>query len=88
MTRFPRSEDFNEAKALAHQHHVFAKLALTAEILPMRGAPPGEAAIAFAFIGGERRVHVRKAAIGDFGRLDDATRRAAAVAHDPLFARR
>ena len=46
-------EDVDEPKALAHQHHVSLNLP-TAEIVPMRRAPVGEAAIVFAFVIGER----------------------------------
>ena len=39
MGHAPTFENLDQAKALAHQHHVFAELAEPREIAAMRGAP-------------------------------------------------
>src|SRR5262245_34966250 len=48
--RFRLCKHLNQPEAFAHQHHVFAKLALPAEISAVCLAPIFEAAVAFAFI--------------------------------------
>src|SRR5689334_21324321 len=81
-------ENLDQAEAFAHQDHVFAKLALPAKIIAVGVAPVFEAAVAFAFLVRKVRVDVTETAVGDLGRFDHATRFAAAVEHDPAFARR
>src|SRR5215813_5656714 len=81
-------ENLDQAEAFAHQHHVFAKLALPAEIIAVRIAPVVEAAVAFAFFVGKGGINLAEAAIGHLGRFDHAARLAAAVEHDPALAGR
>src|SRR5690242_18206333 len=78
-------ENLDQAEAFAHQHHVFAKLALPAEIIAVRIAPVIEAAVAFALFKGKGRIDLAEAAIGHLGRFDHASRLAAAVEHDPAL---
>src|SRR5262249_31918403 len=84
----PFLENLDQAKAFAHQHHVFAKPALPAEIIAVRVAPVVEAAVAFAFLVSKGGVDLAEAAIGHFGGFDDAARLAASIEHDPALARR
>src|SRR5689334_13581395 len=79
-------ENLDQAEAFAHQHHVFAKLALPAEIIAVRVAPVVEAAVAFAFLKGKGRVDLAEAAIGHLSRFDHAARLAAPIEHDPALA--
>src|SRR5262245_22940308 len=81
-------ENLDQTKAFAHQHHVFAKLALPAEIIAVRVAPVVEAAVAFAFLVGKGGIDFAKGAIGHLGGFDNATRLAAPIEHDPALARR
>src|SRR3954471_6074424 len=81
-------ENRDQTKAFAHQRHVFAKLALPAEISAVGAAPVIEAAVAFAFLERKGGVDLAEAAIGHLGGLDHATRLAASVEHDPALARR
>src|ERR1700689_2131813 len=79
-------ENLNQAKALAHQHHVFAELSLPSEISAMRVAPKSEAAVALAFVMGEGGIDFAVTAIGHFQRFDHAARHSASVAHNPALA--
>src|SRR5438552_9211449 len=65
----PFLENLDQTKAFAHQHHVFAKLALPAEIVAVRIAPVVDAAVAFAFLVSKGGVDVAEAAIGHLGRF-------------------
>src|SRR5262245_21581170 len=67
-------ENLDQAEAFAHQHHVFAKLALPAEIIAVRIAPVVEAAVAFAFFIGKAGIDLAEPAIGHLGGFDDAAR--------------
>src|ERR1700751_474583 len=82
----PFLENLDQTKAFAHQHHVFAKLALPAEIVAVRVAPVVEAAVAFAFLVSKGGVDLAEAARGHLSGFDDASRLAAAVEHDPALA--
>src|SRR5438445_8153099 len=53
----------------------------------MRLAPVGEAAVTFAFVVSEGRIHFAVAAVAYFGRFDHASRSSAPVEHNPAFAR-
>src|SRR5262245_55670692 len=78
-------ENLDQTEAFAHQHHVFAKLALPAEIIAVRIAPVIEAAVAFTFLEGKGGIDFAEAAIGHLGGLDDAARLAAPIEHDPAL---
>src|SRR5262245_61792290 len=80
-------ENLDQAEAFAHQHHVFAKLALPAEIIAVRRAPVVEAAVAFALLESKGRIDLAEPAIGHLGRFDDTARFAASVEDDPALAR-
>src|SRR5215468_11003106 len=84
----PFLENLDQTKAFAHQHHVFAKLALPAEIIAVRVAPVVEAAVAFALLISKGGVDLAEVAIGHFGCFDNASRVAVSVEHDPALARR
>src|SRR5215813_920262 len=84
----PFLENLDQTKAFAHQHHVFAKLALPAEIITVRVAPVVEAAVAFTFLVSKGGVDLAEAAIGHFSGFDNAARLAASIKHDPALARR
>src|SRR5215475_8110547 len=75
-------ENVDQTEAFAHQHHVFAKLALPAEIIAVRIAPVVEAAVAFAFVERKDGIDLAEATIGHLGRFDDAARLATAIEHD------
>src|SRR5262245_45685772 len=81
-------ENLDQAEAVAHQHHVFAKLALPTERIAVLISQVVEAAVAFAFFVGKGGINLAEAAIGHLGRFDHAARLAAAVEHDPAFAGR
>src|SRR6201988_697284 len=84
----PFLENLDQTKAFAHQHHVFAKLALPAEIIAVCVAPVVKAAITFALLVSKGGVDLAEAAIGHLGGFDDATGLAAPIGHDPALARR
>src|SRR2546430_2697556 len=76
-------ENLDQAKTLAHQHHVFAELSLALKISAMRRSPISEAAVAFAFLVGKGSIDVVVPAVSDFDRFDHPARVAAAVDYDP-----
>src|SRR5207253_10674318 len=78
-------ENLDQAKTLAHQHHVFAELSLALKISAMRRSPISEAAVAFAFLVGKGSIDVVVPAVSYFDRFDHAARIAAAVDYDPAF---
>src|SRR2546430_6204819 len=81
-------ENLDQAKTLAHQHHVFAELSLALKISAMRRSPISEAAVAFAFLVGKGSIDVVVPAVSDFDRFDHPARVAPAVDYDPAFTRR
>src|SRR2546430_4567230 len=80
-------ENLDQAKTLAHQHHVFAELSLALKISAMRRSPISEAAIAFAFLVGKGSIDVVVPAVSEFDPFDLAARNASAVAGDPAVTR-
>src|SRR5215470_8232664 len=80
-------ENLDQAEAFAHQHHVFAKLALPAEVIAVGAAPVVEAAVAFTLFKREVGFDLAKSAIAHLGGFDHATWLTAPVEHDPAFAR-
>ena len=78
----------DQAKALAHQHHIFAESPEPAEIGPVGVAPIGEASIALTLIVGKGGVDVMEAPIGDLGAFDDTAWFSPSVEHEPALAGR
>jgi hypothetical protein len=83
------AQDLDQAKALAHKHHILTESSEPAEIGPMGATPIGQTPIAFALIVCKRGVDFIKAPIRYLGGFDDTARFATSVEHYPaLFWRR
>jgi hypothetical protein len=79
------AEDLDQAKALAHEHHVLTESSQSVKIGPMGATPIGQAPVAFALIIGKGCVDFIKAPIGYFGGFDDTARFSTSVEHDPAL---
>jgi hypothetical protein len=79
-------EDLDQAKAFAHEPHVFAEPSEPAEIGTMSIAPIGQTPVAFAFIARKAGIDLVEALIRHLGCFDHAARLAATIKHDPALA--
>jgi hypothetical protein len=79
------AEDFDQVKALAHEHHIFTESSEPAEIGPMGTTPIGQAPIAFTLIVRKADVDFIEAPIRYLGRFDDTARFSTSVEHDPAL---
>jgi hypothetical protein len=79
------AENLDQAKALAHEHHVLTESSEPAEIGSMGAPPIGQAPIAFTLIVRKGGVDFIETAIRYFGGFDDAARFSTSIEHDPAF---
>ena len=79
------AEDLDQAKALAHEHHILTESSEPAEIGPMGAAPIGQAPIAFALIVRKGGVDFIEAPISYLGGFDNTARFSTSVEHDPAL---
>jgi hypothetical protein len=79
------AEDLDQAKALAHEHHILTEFTEPAEIGPMSATPMGQALIALTLIVRKDGVDFVEAPIGYLDGLDDTARYSSSVEHDPAF---
>jgi hypothetical protein len=82
------AEDLNQAKALAHKHHILTESSEPAEIGPMGATPIGQTPIAFALIVRKGGVDFIEASICYLGGFDDTARFATSVEHYPALSGR
>ena len=81
------AEDLDQAKAFAHEHHVFAEPSEPAEIGPVRIAPIGQTPVPFALIAREAGIDLVEAPIRHLGAFDHAAGGAATIEHDLALTR-
>ena len=81
-------EDLDQAKALAHEHHLLAESSKPAEIGPMGTTPIGQAPIPFTLLIGKVWIDLIEASIGHFGGFDDTSRLPTSVEYNPALAGR
>jgi hypothetical protein len=79
------AEELDQAKALAHEHHILTESSKPAEIGPMGATPIGQAPIAFALIVRKGGVDFIEAPIHYLGGFDDTARFSTSVEHDPAL---
>ena len=75
------AEDLDQAKALAHKHHILTESSELAEIGSMSITPIGQTPIAFALIVRKGGVDFIEASICYLGGFDDTARFATSVEH-------
>lgn len=80
------SEDLDQAKAFAHEHHVFAESSEPAEVSSMRITPILQTPVAFAFVARKGDIDLVEAPISHLGGFDHAAWFATAIEHDPALA--
>jgi hypothetical protein len=82
------TEDLYQAKAFAHEPHVFAEPSESTEISSMRITPIAQTSVAFALVAREGGIDLVEAPIHHLGAFDYAAWLAATIEHDPAFAGR
>jgi hypothetical protein len=80
------AEDLDQAKAFAHEPHVFDEPSEPAEIGPVRIAPIAQTPVPFALITRKAGIDLAEAAIRHLGGFDHAAGLAATIEHDPTLA--
>jgi hypothetical protein len=78
-------EDIDQAKALAHEHHILTEFSEPAEIGSVSTTPIGQASIAFAFVIRKGGVNLSESSIRYLGGFDDTARFSISIEHDPSF---
>ena len=79
------AEDLDQAKALAHEHHVLTEPSESAEIGPMGVTPICQAPVAFALIVRKGGVDFIEAPIGYLSGFNGTARFSTSVEHDPAL---
>src|SRR5262245_39670260 len=79
-------EDLDQAKAFAHEPHVFAEPSQPTEISPVRITPILQTPVALALVARKRDIDLVEAPIGHLSGLDHAAWLATAIEHDPALA--
>jgi len=79
------AEHLDQAKSLAHEHHILTESSEATEIGPVGATPICQAPVAFALIVRKGGVNFIEAPIGYFGGFDGTARFTTPVEHDPAL---